>query len=308
VTHRLRFGLHSIGDDPAEHARQAEGAGFDVLTVADHLVDGLVDPFAALTAAASATSTIRLGTLVLNNDLRNVAIVARQALALDAMSGGRLELGLGAGHGWPEYEQVGIPFDAPAVRVARLRESIEALDGLLRGDEVTVDGEHVHVRAHRSFPPPSQSPRLPLLVGGHARSVLRLAAERCDIVGLSGTGKTMEDGLRHEATGFAPSVVDERVGVIRDAAGDRDVELNVLVQAVVVTDDPRAVADQWVAMAPYLSVDDVLGSPYVWAGSVESICDDVRGYAERWGTTYFTLFSHSFDAAAPIVAALSSTS
>lgn len=302
MTRPLRFGLHSVGTDPAADAVHAESLGFDVLTVADHLVDGLVDPFAGLTAAASATTSIRLGTLVLNNDLRNPAIVARQALALDAMSGGRLELGLGAGHGWPEYAQAGIPFDPPAVRVARLRESIDALDGLLRGGTVTVDGEHVHIREHRSFPPPEQTPRMPLLVGGHAPSVLRLGAARCDIVGLSGAGKTMADGLRHEATGFVPSVVDERVAIIRESG--RDVEVNVLVQAVIVTDDPRTGAERIVAQAPYLTVEDVLGAPYVWIGSVESICEDVLGYRDRWGMSYFTVFSHSIEAAAPIVTAL----
>jgi probable F420-dependent oxidoreductase len=302
VTRPLRFGLHSVGTDPAADGVDAEAIGFDALTVADHLVDGMVDPFAALTAAASATSTIRLGTLVLNNDLRNPALVARQALALDAMSGGRLELGLGAGHGWPEYEQVGISFDPPAVRVARLRESVEVLDGLLRGDTVTLEGAHVRVREHRSFPPPEQSPRMPLLVGGHAPSVLRVGAERCDIVGLSGTGRTRDDGLTHEATGFAPAVVDERVAIVRDI--NPDVELNALVQAVVITDDPRAAAQEWVDRAPYLSVDDLLAVPYVWIGTVESICDDIRSYRERWGFSYFSLFSRSMSAAAPIVAEL----
>jgi probable F420-dependent oxidoreductase len=304
MTRPLRFGLHSVGTDPATDAVNAEALGFDVLTVADHLVDGLVDPFAGLTAAASATSTIRLGTLVLNNDLRNPVIVARQALALDAMSGGRLELGLGAGHGWPEYEQAGIPFDPPAVRVARLRETIEALDGLLRGDTVSVDGEHVHVREHRSFPPAVQTPRMPLLVGGHAPSVLRVGAERCDIVGLSGTGKTMADGLRHEATGFKADVVDERVALIRDVRAD--VEINVLVQGVVITDDPSAEAAKIVETAPYLTVDDVLAAPYVWIGTVESICDDISSYRDRWGMTYFTVFGRSMEAAAPIVARLAS--
>jgi probable F420-dependent oxidoreductase len=293
-----------VSGDPADAARRAEDLGFDALTVADHVVDGMYDPFVALAAAANATSTIRLGTLVLNNDLRNPALVARQALAVDELSGGRLELGLGAGHGWPEYDAIGIPFDPAPTRVARLRESVEVLDGLLRGDEVTFDGEHVTVRAHHSFPAPVQAPRMPLLVGGHARSVLRVGARTCDIVGLSGTGKTMEDGLRHEATGFAPAVVDERVGVIREAAAGRDVEINVLVQGVTITDDPAAVAASVVERAPYLTVDDVLGSPYVWIGSVESICDDLRGYRERWGMTYFTVFDHSIDAAAPIVAAL----
>ena len=188
--------------------------------------------------------------------------------------------------------------------MARLRESIEVLDGLLRGDEVSLDGEHVTVRAHRSFPAPVQSPRMPLLVGGHARSVLRLAAERCDAVGLTGSGRTV-DGFHHEATGFPPAVVDERIELIR--AAKTDPEVNVLVQWVRITDDPVGAAEQVVSRAPYLTVDDVLGSPYVWIGTVESICDDVRGYRERWGMTYFTCFDRDVDSAAPIVAALAAT-
>lgn len=305
MTRPLRFGLHSVGGDPADHARHAEHAGFGVLSVADHLVDGMYDPFGALAMAAATTTTIRLGTLVLNNDLRNPALVARQALTLDELCGGRLELGMGAGHGWPEYESVGIRFDAAVTRVARLREAIDVLDGLLRGDEVSLDGAHVTMRAHRSFPAPVQSPRMPLLVGGHARSVLRLGAERCDIVGITGSGKTMADGLHHEASGFPAAVVDERIGLIR-AAGT-DPEINVLVQWVTITDDPVGAAEQLVARAPYLTVDDVLGSPYVWIGSVTSICDEIRGYRERWGMTYFTIFERDLDAAAPIVTALAGT-
>lgn len=299
---RFRFGLHAVSGDPAEQAQQAEGAGFSVVSVADHLVDGLYDPFGALAMVSAATSTVRLGTLVLNNDLRNPGIVARQALTLDALCGGRLELGLGAGHGWPEYEAIGLTFDAAAVRVARLRESVAALDGLLRGDTVSIDGKHVTMREHQSFPAPVQTPRMPLLVGGHARSMLRLAAATCDIVGLTGSGKTMDDGLHHEASGFAPAVVDERIALIREAG--RDPEINVLVQWVMVTDDPVRAAESVVKRAPYLSVEQVLGSPYVWIGTVESICDDLQRHRERWGMSYFTVFDHSLAAAAPIVDAL----
>jgi alkanesulfonate monooxygenase SsuD/methylene tetrahydromethanopterin reductase-like flavin-dependent oxidoreductase (luciferase family) len=161
------------------------------------------------------------------------------------------------------------------------------------------------MREHQSFPAPVQAPRMPLLVGGHARSVLRVAAEHCDIVGITGSGKTMEDGLHHEASGFAPAVVDERIALIRSSG--RDPEVNVLVQWVMVTDDPVRAAEGVVKRAPYLTVDDVLASPYVWIGSVGSICDDIRGYRERWGTTYFTIFAHDLAAAAPIVAELTST-
>jgi len=165
----LRFGLHVFApsghDEWVSTARRAEAVGFSALTVADHLVDGCISPFAALGVAAEATATLRIGTLVLNNDLRHPAIVAREALALDSLSGGRLELGLGAGHGFPEYESAGIRFDDGATRVARLAEAVEVLDGLLRGKEVTFSGDHYQLTASRAWPPPKQRPRPPILIG-----------------------------------------------------------------------------------------------------------------------------------------------
>src|SRR5512133_1563667 len=142
----FRFGLHVLApsgrDEWVTVARQAEELGFSVLSVADHLVDGCISPFAALGVAAEATSTLRVGTLVLNNDLRHPAVVAREVLALDSLSNGRVELGLGAGHGFPEYESAGIRFDDAVTRVARLAEAVEMLDGLLRGSDVTFSGTH----------------------------------------------------------------------------------------------------------------------------------------------------------------------
>lgn len=148
----IRFGLHVLA--PSNHdewvalARRAEASGFSVLTVPDHLIDGCISPFAALGVAVEATSTLRVGTLVLNNDLRHPALVAREVLALDSLSEGRIELGLGAGHGFPEYESVGIRFDDGKTRVARLAESIEVLDGLLRGHHVTLTGDHYRLIDH----------------------------------------------------------------------------------------------------------------------------------------------------------------
>src|SRR5258706_2296385 len=104
----LRFGVQCIGTASGDNwrtlARRVEDSGFDVLSVSDHLVDGCLAPFTALAVAAEATSRLRLATLVLNNDLRHPAVVAREVLALDALSDGRVEVGLGAGHGFPEYE------------------------------------------------------------------------------------------------------------------------------------------------------------------------------------------------------------
>jgi probable F420-dependent oxidoreductase len=301
----FRFGVQCLGsaDGLGWHdlARRVEDRGFDVLSVSDHLVDGCVAPFSALAVAAAATSRLRLSPLVLNNDLRHPAIVAREVLALDALSGGRVEVGLGAGHGFPEYESTGIPFDDARTRVTRLAEAVEILDSLLRGDETSYAGDHYRITAHRAWPPPTQQPRPPILVGGNGRQLLRLAAERADIVGLSGAGKTKADGLTHDASGFAPKAVDERIALVRDSAVGRSIELHALVQRVIVTDDPRRAASRVAARLPELTVDEILTTPYLWIGSVDAICEQIRAARERWGFSYFTLFDHSFDAAIPII-------
>jgi len=307
----LRFGLHVLApsghDDWVTVARQAEDLGFSVLTVADHLVDGCIAPFAALGVAAEVTSSLRVGTLVLNNDLRHPALVAREVLALDLLSGGRVELGLGAGHGFPEYESAGLRFDDATTRVARLAEAVEVLDGLLRGHDVTFTGDHYQLIAHHSWPPPTQQPRPPILVGGNGRRLLRMAAQRADAVGLSGTGRTKPDGLTHEATGFPPEAVDERIALVRAAAPGRDIGLQGLVQRVIVTDDPRRAAERFREFLPELSVENILDTPYLWIGTVESICEQILAARERWGFSYFTVFHHSLEAATPIVTRLAGT-
>jgi probable F420-dependent oxidoreductase len=304
----LRFGLHVLAlsghDEWVSTARQAEDLGFSTLTVADHLVDGCISPFAALGVAAEATTILRIGTLVLNNDLRHPAVVAREALALDSLSGGRVELGLGAGHGFPEYQSAGFRFDDGATRVARLAEAVEVLDGLLRGQDVTFSGDHYQLIGHRAWPPAIQRPRPPIFVGGNGRRLLRLAAERADTVGLSGTGRTKADGVTHEATGFPPDAVDERIALVRAASAGRDIELQALVQQVIVTDDPTSTAERLHKRLPELSVNDILATPYLWIGTVESICDQLLAARERWGFSYFTVFHHSLEAATPIVTRL----
>lgn len=299
---RLRFGVHGLApsshDDWVGIARQAESRGYAVLTVPDHLIDGCISPFAALAVAAEATSTLRIGTLVLNNDLRHPAVVARETLALDSLSGGRVELGVGAGSPMSrsEYDSLGLRFDDGATRVARLTEAVDVLDGLLRGDDVTLTGEHYRLASHRAWPPPTQLPRPRILIGGNGPQILRTAAQRADILSLSGISRS----------GFAlsPREVDERVAFVRKALGRRDIELQALVQRVVITGNPRHAAEQIKGHMPGVSVDDILGSPYLWIGTVESICEHVLSAWERWGFSYFTVFNDALAAAASVVARL----
>src|SRR6266508_1500306 len=139
----------------AQTARRIEHLGYDTLTLPDHLTDRIA-PLAALVAAAAATKHLRVGTHVLNNDLRHPVLVAREAAAVDLLTDGRLQLGLGAGSIKSEYDEVGLSFDAGAMRVARLSEAVTIIKGLLSGEEVTFAGRHYRVTGHTIAPLPVQ--------------------------------------------------------------------------------------------------------------------------------------------------------
>ena len=166
-----------------EKARKIEALGYDMLTVPDHLTD-LIAPMPALVSAAEATQRLRVGTNVLNNDFRHPVLVAREAAAVDLLTDGRLQLGLGAGSIRSEYDQAGFGFDTGGARVARLAEAVAIIKGLLEGEQVSFTGRHYRVTGHRIEPLPVQRPHPPILIGGNGRRLLALAAREADIVGL----------------------------------------------------------------------------------------------------------------------------
>src|SRR6266545_3598286 len=212
-----------------EKARKLEDLGYSVLTVPDHLTD-LLAPLPALVSAAEATTHLRVGTNVLNNDLRHPVLVAREAATVDLLTDGRFELGLGAGHMQSEYDQVGLGFDAAGTRVARLAEAVTIIKGLLTGEPVTFVGRHYRVTNHQLYPLPVQRPHPPVLIGGNGRQLLTLAAQEADIMGL--TGFTLRrGGTAPDFTGWKAAGIEERMQLIREAAGDRyaHIELNALV-------------------------------------------------------------------------------
>jgi len=269
--------------------------------VADHLADGMFPPLTALVAAADVTERLRFGTLVVNNDFRHPVVLAREAATVDLLTGGRLELGLGAGHMKHEYDEAGLHFDPPAVRVARMSESVAILRQLLSGDEITFDGEHYQVHGHRCFPQPLQRP-VPLLVGGNGRRVLETAGRFADIV--SFTGFSQVEGERGvNPTHFTDAGLAEQVAWVLAAAGPRfdQLELSTLVQGVVLTDDRRAAAEQVQSLVPTLRVDDILSSPYSLIGTTHQIADQLRERRERLGISYITVFEKDADAMAKII-------
>jgi probable F420-dependent oxidoreductase len=287
-----------------DKARKLEGLGYSALTVPDHLAD-LFAPLPALVSAAEATTHLRVGTNVLNNDLRHPVLVAREAATVDLLTDGRFQLGLGAGHMQSEYDQAGLHFDAGGTRVERLTEAVTIIKGLLTGEQVTFAGRHYRVTGHQIYPLPAQRPHPPLLIGGNGRQLLTLAAREADIVGL--TGFTLRrGGTEPDFSGWKAAGLDERLQLIREAAGDRydRLELNALVQRVVVTENRRRAAEELARRWTQLSPEEILQSPYVLLGTVDQMVEDLQERRERLGISYYVIFEPYMDAFAPVVARL----
>jgi probable F420-dependent oxidoreductase len=288
--HAFRFGYQlrsRNADELLAEAVAAEAAGFDVIHTFDH-VDAHWPPLAPLAAIAGSTTRIRLCPLVINNDFRHPVHLAREVAALDHITGGRMELGLGAGHAFTEYEALGLPFDAPATRKARLSEGVEVLRRLLDGETVSFEGEHYQLRDVRTMR--SLQLHLPILVGVNGRRALRHAARHADAIGLTMFGRTLGDGQRHE-TRWESDRLDRTVAFINEEANGRaqPLELHALVQAVIVTNDRNAAAADIVRNGWTPTVEDALATPFLAIGTVAQIAEHLLTCRSRWGISYFSV-------------------
>jgi probable F420-dependent oxidoreductase len=289
-----------------EKARKVEALGYDIFNVPDHLTD-LVAPLPALISAVEATKTLKVGTHVLNNDLRHPVLVAREAATVDLLTDGRFQLGLGAGSIQSEYDEVGLAFEAGATRVERLAEAVTIIKGLMKGEEVTFAGRHYRMTGHTISPLPVQKPHPPILVGGNGPRLLTLAAREADIVGLSGLTFRHGGAVPPDLSGWRASSVDERVRLVREVAGDERnarLELSALVQQVVVTDDRRKTAEELTSRWTQLSAEEILHSPYVLIGTVDQMVEKLRAHRQRWSISYYVIHEPYLDAFAPVVARL----
>ncbi len=297
----IRFGHQpriDTGDDPVELARRAEAAGFDIFLVADHVGRGL-SPMAVLATVSAGTEAIRLGTFVLNSDMRNPVQLAWEATTLDHLSGGRFELGLGAGHTPQEYAATGVVMESAARRKVALAERVEIIRRLLDGESVTVDGGAHHL-VDATVPRAPQS-RLPILVGGNGADLLAHAGAHADIIGLQGLGRTQPDGHEHSVR-WTVDHLDRQLDEVRAGAGERfdEIELNALVQLVTVTDDADAALAEVAAMiGDGTTTDELAEIPYVLTGSVDEIADKIVRCRDRWGITFFAV--RMLDDFAPVI-------
>jgi probable F420-dependent oxidoreductase len=290
----FRFGVNLTATAPGDTwrttCRSAERLGYDVILVPDHL--GAPAPFPAVVAAAEATERARIGTFVLNAGFWNPALLAREVATTDALTGGRLELGLGTGYVPAEHETAGLPFGSASARVDHLAHTITELDRLLGSAE------------HR--PAPVQQPRVPLLVGGNGDRVLDLAARHADIVAFTGV-RPVPGSAAGQLVALSATEVDARVAAYRRfaAAHGRQQELNLLIQTVVVTDDRRATLRELLPHAPHLTEEDLLDLPILLVGTVRQSAEQLRAQRERYGFTYITVLEPSMTALAPVLEELS---
>lgn len=285
----------------AAKARRAEELGYDVLLITDHVSSQLA-AVPALAAAAAVTTRLRLGSFVFANDYRNPVMLAKEAATLDLLSGGRLELGIGAGWATRDYEQMGIRYDAPAVRVGRMIEAVRLVKRLLEDDVVEHAGVHYRTRAARVLPRPVQRPRPPIMVAGGGPRVLSFAAREAEIVGFA---PQVDAAGRPHLANLTTGATEAKVGRVRAAAGDRfaSLELNAIIFDAQVTGDRRSALGE-LAGRMKAAVTDLVDSPYFLFGTLEQIRGDLLRWRERLGISYFALPDPAMESLAPVVADL----
>lgn len=300
VRFATQFGSAPSGGEWIERAKRIEALGYGTLAVPDHVVGQAWAPHPAL-AAVAATTSLRIGTLVLDNDFRNPLLTAREAATLDVLSDGRLELGIGAGWHLRDYESLGLAFDRGRVRVARLAESVRLLKRLFSEDEVTHEGTYYRMRAATCAPKTVQQPHPPILIAGGGPQILELAAQEADIVAV----------VPYGAGARAPVVSDvsvagvrEQIELLRRTAGERfaEIELSMFVDCVVTDEPESAVA----ALAERSKSDPevVRASIYRGIGSVEEIREHIERVRDELGITYFCLRGPDVERLGPVVRAL----
>lgn len=278
----------------AAEARRAEAMGIDVLVIPDHLIEQLAPvPFMATVAAA--TERLRIGTFVLNNDLRHPAVLAQDLASLDVLSDGRLEIGIGAGWNVPEYRAIGLPFDPVGRRVSRLAEAIAVLKGAFGPGPFSFTGEHYMIDELDGQPKPVQQPHPPIFIGGGGRRLLSLAGREADIVGLA-PRILPGDQPRVDPRSLTLDAAAEKIGWVREAAGARfdRLELNVYpsTSEIIVTDhalrEARTLADRLRSRTGIeITARELLDSPHIYIGSLDAFVEKFRMLRERFGISSF---------------------
>jgi len=302
----FRFGVLFTGVYGAiewmELARKVESEGFSTILVSDHY-DNPMSCGPLIIAAACATTTLRVGSYVYNNDFRHPILLAKEAATIDVLSGGRMELGVGAGYAKGEYDAVGLPFDPQGVRASRFEESIEIMTRLFTGEQVSFEGRYYKVsELDDMMPVPIQRP-IPLLIGGGGPRMIRFAARKANIMAfapqsLPGGGL---DSLK-----FAAEAMDNKVALLEaavseagrtDGGPERSVLLLYCYSSLADVKDDQLIPRHLVS-----------SSPYALVGDVDAMVDTLQERRKRWGLTYYVCEDVDLERFIPVVRRLAGSS
>lgn len=311
MRHPFRFGVQISefpGPDWAERVRRLEALGYSSVFCPDHFSPQM-DPTAWAAAAAAVTTTLRVGSLVYGIDYRHPVVYAKQAATIERLSGGRHEFGIGAGWMATDYEQAGLRYDRPGLRIERLGEALQICEGLWAGDGFSFEGRHYQVRGVPRAIDVAVRPKV--LIGGGGRRLLSLAGRHADIVGIN--PQLPEGRVTPETPAdLAPERVREKVGWVREAAAsagrDADaIELQSLVFVTALTDAPRGLREA-LARSSGMTPDQVADCPLFLTGTASEICDRLETRREQTGISYIVIQGRDPDVterfAAEIVAKL----
>lgn len=288
----FRFGLQLHGPIEGmswvDSARFIEQQGYSSLLVPDHF-HGQYGPLVGLTAAAAVTTELKVGTLVFGNDYRHPVILAKEIATLDHIAEGRVEFGIGAGWMRTDYEQSGMTYDPPGIRIERMIESLQIIRRCWAEGSFDHEGEHYRFEGYDGLPLPYTPGGPPVIIGGGGPRMLGVAAEHADIVGIAANLRAGAIGDEAIADSM-PEAYDAKVARVREVAGSRadDIELNSLAMNTTITDDRDAALDFFAKLfgAP---PEVVAHSPALVVGSVGQIVETLQERRERWGFNYVVL-------------------
>jgi probable F420-dependent oxidoreductase len=278
---RFALQLHDASSkaDWVARVRKAEEMGFDVVSMPDHISNQL-SPLPALVAAAEVSERIGLCVFVADNDFRNPVLLAQEAATVHLLTEGRFELGIGAGWNTVDYTRLGVPFEAPKVRLGKMKEAVEILERYFTGETFSFEGEHYNVR---DVEPVAVEGRPKLVIGGGGPRILEFAAQHADVVSVFLT--SLRDGGGFEVGELQTESYADKIEHVRRAADNRDIELNVLLQHVEQKEDRG----------------DEVDLPFALTGTVQQMTETLLERRERFGISYITVFERISEPFAPVI-------
>lgn len=289
-----------------ERAKQIEGLGYSTLYIPDHFGDQW-GPIVGMTIAAEATTSLNIGALVFDNDYRHPVALAKEMATLDLASDGRVEFGIGAGWMKSDYDESGMPYDRPGVRIDRMVEGLAVMKQLWRDGTANLQGEHYTVTNAQGLPRPASAATPKIVIGGGGRKVLSIAAREADIVGVNPNLSAGYVGPEVAASSKG-DLYRERLQWIREAAGDRfdDLELQCLTFMVQFTDD-RDQAYENLAPLFGLTPDEAKDVPIALAGTVDQVVEMLQQRREEYGFSYVVVHEPEMEQFGEVVARLAGT-